>query len=238
MSSFKEYRKNKKQIQSMETCFGSHSINEDEYEVKTDKEHDALHKKLKLDKSVVHPPHLSTVNKYSNSSWELNDYLHKKYNNTSADNGRFKEEANRLTSVLSTQKTKLPVDLYTGIKYSPAKHFEEDESIPESKMIHLPAFTSTSTKRSIAGRFSKPAVHNDDSRHGVNSEYGAKHIIRIHAPEGTSASSIKEFSFMPHEEEVLLNRGHNIMLDSKPEHIGDDVYQWNARIVSHTPSKL
>lgn len=239
MKTFKQYLAEKyNRIQNMVTSFGSHSINEDDYEVKSDEEHDKLHKKLKLDKSVVEPLHLGAVTRYSETSTSLNNYLHKKSENPNIEGEHYPQEAKMLTKVLDTQKTKIPIDVYTGIKYSPAKHFEDDKELPESKIVHLPAFTSTSTKRSIAGRFSSSTSHKNDSKHGVDSTYGAKHIIKIHAPAGTSGASIKEYSFMPHEEEVLLNRGHNIRLESKPEHLYDDVYQWNAHIVSHNPQKL
>lgn len=241
MRTFKEYlaEKYNRSKEFMVTSFGSHSINEDNYEVKSDEEHDRIHKKLKINKQLLNNPiHLGSVTRYSESSTSLNNYLHKKYQDPKTEGEHYPQEANMLSDVLSTQKIPHSIDLYTGIKYSPAKHFESDKELPESKLVHLPAFTSTSTKRSIADNFSSNVEHKNDSRHGVDSEYGARHIIHIHAPAGTSGASIKEYSFMPHEQEVLLNRGHNIMLESKPEHLGNDVYQWNAHIVSHTPQKL
>lgn len=239
MKTFKQYLAEKySKLQNMVTSFGSHSVNEDSYEVKSDEEHEKIHKKLKIDKSVITPDHLGAVTRYSDTSSSLNNYLHKKSNDPSTEGEYYPKEANILTELLNTQKTKVPIDLYTGIKYSPAKHFETDKELPHSKIVHLPAFTSTSTKRSIAGRFSSSTEHKNDQMHGVDSKYGAKHIIKIHAPKGTSAASIKEHSFMPHEEEVLLNRGHDIRIESKPEHLYDDVYQWNAHIVAHNPQDL
>lgn len=238
MKTFKEYRKNKNKLQSMETSFGSHSIQESEYKVLSDEEQAEIHQKLKLDKTNIDPKNIGDITKYTDSSYGLNSYLHATRNGHDTSTQTMNRDwANRLTDTLSKQSTKEPYDVYTGINHSPAKYFTSQKELGPVQ-VHLPAFTSTSTKRRTASLFSRRSQDPNDSKHGVKSEADVKHIIKIHMPTGTQAASVMPYSFSAHEHEVLLNRGHNIEVDPIPEHIGNNTYQWNAKIVGHTPDKL
>lgn len=239
--SFTEYRKRKNiPLESMETVFGLHSqksVMESEYKSLSDKEHDKLHKtSVPFNTTGVTPEHMAAVSDYTKDSTMLNGYLYNHHKMLIAAE-KYKDHANNLTELLNKHKTKKSVDVYTGIPYSPARHFDKvDGKVPESKIVHLPAFTSTSTSRRTAATFAREGSHENDANHGVATE--CKHILKIHVPAGSSAASVKDISSMEHENEVLLNRGHNIEIHHKPEHIGGNVYQWNAKIVSHKPEKI
>jgi hypothetical protein len=242
--SFTEYRKRKNiPLESMETVFGKHSqksVTESEYKILSNKEHDELHDShVPFNAAGTEPDHMKAVTDYTRDSTGMNGYLHNHH--TKSNKADIHEKPVKdLTELLNKHKTKNPIDVYTGVLYSPAKHFDKvDGKVPESKTVHLPAFTSTTTARRIAEQFARGHTHENDANHGVNTEYGNRHILKIHVPAGSSAASVKDISSMgPGEKEVLLNRGHNIEIHHKPEYIGGNVYQWNAKIVSHTPDKL
>jgi ADP-ribosyltransferase exoenzyme len=138
--------------------------------------------------------------------------------------------------MLDRQKTMEDMHVYTGIKYSPAKHFKKvGGKLPESTIARLPAFTSTSSSIKSARCFSEDTMHPNDERHGI--EYPdsgeVRHDIKIHVPKGSKAASLRDHSFCPAEKEVLLHRGHDIEIHNKPEKLDHNTYLWSAKIVGH-----
>lgn len=235
VESFKEYRK-RKLFPVMETCFGAHSLpqnklSESSYETV---DHDKLHATHDLNTSNLSKDQKKAVEVYTSSSLGLNGYLHNKHKSLNAASN-YKSHADLLTAAMDKQKTKSPLNVYTGVLKSPAEHFTHDKPVT----VHLPAFTSTSTSRAASTQFAKSTTHKNDANHGIDStDHDAKHIIKIHLPVGTSAASVRSHSNIQEENEILLNRGHNIEIHHKPEHIGNNIWQWNAHVVSHTPDKL
>jgi hypothetical protein len=229
---------------NMETKFGKHSdkqkdvLKEEKEEERTKEEHDHVHDHVapflgsKL--SVEERNH---VHKYTKGSKELNGSLHKHAAGRDIDDHN-KEQAHALTKILDKHKTKEDTHVYTGIPKSPAEHFK-DHNKPTT--VHLPAFTSTSTSRKTAKAFCEFGHHKNDAKHGVvhdKNDKVAAHILKIHVPKGTSAASIRKQSDQPTEHEVLLNRGHHVEIHPKPEHIGNNIHVWHAKIVAHKPKDL
>jgi len=240
--SFKEYRLRKKSpVETMETVFGSHSqdklTEESEYTSPTDKDHDTLHNThVPLDLKHLNVDHLASIRKYTQDSTMINGYLHNKHNKKNATE-IYHDQVSNLSSALDKQKTKKPADVYTGVPYSPAKHFHQvDGKTPQHTIVHLPAFTSTSTSRRKAAEFARSTRHKNDKNHGIKEE--TRHVIKIHVPAGSSAASVRDESQMEHEQEVLLNRGHNIQIHHEPEDIGHNTMLWHAKVISHTPDKI
>lgn len=100
-----------------------------------------------------------------------------------------------------------PITLYTGIPPGVAESFK----VAGKKSIHLlPAFTSTSSHNAIAEGFGK-------SYTGAPYSSNEFHTMRISAPEHT-AMSIKEHSFIPAENEYLLNHGQHIEYHGTTKH--------------------
>jgi hypothetical protein len=260
---FKEYRKDsnsdsmetsfgehslKHKPDSMETSFGEHSkkkVNEDkDYPERiTDEQNKHMHevvapiKKLRGD-------HLEAVKEYSDESLPLNSVLHrhdKRYDISTKNNEQYRKTISDLDSALDKHKTTQDSTVYTGIKYSPAKHFRRENGVvPDKKVVHLPAFTSTSSSFHSAREFSDNTMHPNDERHGIDydGDYHARHVLKIDVPKGTHAMSLQSHSFVPAEKEILLHRGHNIEIDKMPEHVGNNTYLWHARVVSRTPADL
>lgn len=236
--------KNPDDVPALETKFGKHSdkpkeeLKEDKDDERTKEEHDHVHEKVapflgsKL--SVEERNH---VHAYTKGSKALNGSLHKHNAGREIDDHE-KEQAHALTKILDKHKTKEDTHVYTGIPKSPAEHFK-DHNKPAT--MHLPAFTSTSTSKKTSKAFAEFVHHKNDSKHGIvhhKEDKVAAHILKIHVPKGTSAASIRKQSDQPTEHEVLLNRGHHIEVHPKPEHIGNNIHVWHAKIVAHKPKDL
>lgn len=267
LPSFKEYRA-KKKIETMETSFGNHSlpkkpdsmstsfgkhsekVDEKISEVSdiprtTTEEHDHIH-------DVVAPigkisgKKLEAVTDYSDDSRQLNGMLHHhdkgSINIYGSNNKQYRDTVKHLDSALNERKTTEDMHVYTGIKYSPSRHFARVAGKVESKkVVKLPAYTSTSSSFHSAREFSDLTMHPNDDRHGIEHDEDvgeARHVLKIHVPKGTHAMSLKKHSFAPTEHEVLLHRGHHIEIDAKPTKTDKLTYVWNARIVGHHPQPI
>lgn len=245
------------EIPSIETVFGNHSgtkhsIQEDS-ESSTDafkridngpKKESSIHKSLapiKTDK--LNDDELEAVKDYSDESMPINGILHQH------DGGHVISDKKKQTygstvanldSALEKHKTTGDMHVFTGIRFSPAKHFTKVNGVtPDTKKVYLPAFVSTSTSLGQAKGFSDHVSDKNDAAHGINSKtIPARHTLKIHVPEGTNAMSLKKHSFAPAENEVLLARGHTLEIHKTPEHIGDNNYVWHAKIVGHDKADL
>lgn len=253
-----------KNRESMTTSFGSHSLPKDkklDEKVESKKGHptspayDAHAITPKQDDHIhdtvapLHDDNLSldgrdAVADYSNDSRPINSMLHqhdKGHDISTRNTQAYRDTVGHLDSVLSGHKTTEDTHLFTGIKYSPAKHFKRvGGKLPEKVEVNLPAFTSTSTSLKAARCFSEPTMHPNDERHGIvyPDSDEVRHIIKIHVPKGSHAVSLKEKSFCPAEKEVLMHRGHDIELHHTPEKLDDSTYLWSARVVGHKLADL
>lgn len=137
------------------------------------------------------------------------------------------------------KETNLPhaVKLFTGVKYSPAKlaGFEWNSSRAK-KIVHFPAFTSTTTDIDTAARFSdidQTTTHHESDHHGIILP-GARHIIELNFPQKIHAAiSMSKVSAAWHEDEILLGRGHEVILHPRPTLLttggySTPVYVWKS----------
>lgn len=264
MKSFKEYRKKNKdkpepmetsfgkhsqpkKPESMETSFGKHSEKKEHLQEKispdsiprlSDEEHTHLHENIApIGKLTVDQK--EAVKDYSDESRSVNGMMrrHDKGMDINTKNTEaYRTTVKHLDAALDKHKTKEDMHVYTGINYSPSKHFKKiDGKIPEKTTVKLPAYTSTSSSFHAAREFSDRTMHPNDERHGIEHEqYGeARHVLKINLPKGSHAMSLMKRSFCPAEKEILLHRGHHIEIDSKPTHTDDNTYIWNAKVVHH-----
>jgi hypothetical protein len=190
---FKEYVKNKKLPESMETSFGKHSlpkkpesmetsfgkhsekidekISPDSIPRMTAKETNHIHEKAAPIHDNLSEPHLDAVKEYSDDSHSINDMLHRHdrgYDISTRNSSDYKNTAKHLDAALNQHKTNEDIHVYTGIKYLPSKHFKKvDGKIPEKTTVKLPAYTSTSSSFHSAREFSDMTMHPNDERHGI-----------------------------------------------------------------------
>lgn len=253
---FKQYRL-EKHSNSMETSFGQHSVPKQEDKHKSMETSFGDHSKKNVSEDVDRISHednahihntvapigklskheLDAVKDYSDDSTPINGMLHrhdKGYDISHKIDSHLTSK--HLDTALDKHKTTEDAHVYTGIKYSPSRHFKRGAKVAS---VHLPAYTSTSSSFHSAREFSEDTIHPNDDNHGIHHEDGvAKHVLKIHVPKGTKAMSLKKHSFCPDENEVLLHRGHNLEIHHTPEHVGKNTYLWHAKIVSHKPNDL
>lgn len=237
----------KKRKLSEETSFGEHSEHriseakiEHQNEVERDKdEHDYIHKIVAPIKTLKHHEKEEVID-YTDHSTPINHTLIH-YHNGHSINQKIKPQIETLTKTIGRHSTTEDNHVYTGVKRSPARHFEEGQQKVE---VHHPAFISSSTSFELAKGFSESKSHEHNERHGVHLDQNgqARHVLKIHMPKGTQAMSVKKHTFNPGEHEVLLNRGHDLEIHHKPTlHIdknGDKYHVWHAKIVGHSPANL
>ena len=232
----------KEKLPSMETSFGKHS--EPTKNLKEEyKDEASTHRNTEF--KPADDEELNHVFSYSKHSAFTNKHLHDNYNNDTPTDEHVKNHIDTLTDALNRHKTKRDITVYTGTRRSPSEHFKPGQT---EAHVHLPAFTSTSTSEHLAGTFSKTVKHENDKNHGIDHkkygnlfgepEHGARHILKIHVPKGSSGASIRKHAKYKEENEFLLNRGHNIKIHHKPEKLDSDTYLWHAHITGHEPKDI
>lgn len=120
--------------------------------------------------------------------------------------------------------------VYTGIKEGLFSKQSKMKKVPnkDTSVIkaRLPAYTSTSLRRTIASSFAKHTTHD-----GAINE--TLHLLKIHIPEGSKHGSyIAHHADMQHENEFLINKGKKLHIHPEPEHHEtSNTYIWHAKIV-------
>lgn len=252
-TSFGSHSKKKHKIPSIETSFGSHSkkktLSEDVSPViKSHELSRAEQEEAHLHTAPIHDDKLNAdekeaVSDYTDNSTPLNGMLHdhdKGRDISRKEHDASKNTATHLDSALDKHKTTADMHVFTGIKFSPAKHFKKVAGkIPTTQKLHMPAYTSTSTKLGVASGFSDLTSHPNDERHGVNSEDDEKkHVLKIHVPAGSHAMSVRSHSFVEGENEILLHRGHTIEVHHEPTRYDHNTFIWHAKVVDHNKADI
>ena len=168
---------------------------------------------------------------FSNSLWnhhhktEIKDATEKKYHE------RGLAYSHELTKVIAKHKTTHDFSLFTGISQGHADSLKLKGRKEPSK-FHHPGFISTSTDYNQALNFTGGAPKSGEEHH----------VIRLETPKGTQGGSIRHTSSYKKENEVLLNRGHDLEIHHEPTIIdhpkGGKVHIWHAKVVGHNPQKL
>jgi len=233
----------------MSTSFGSHSLPKKGEVVEAVKnigepepsksQHASIHEQsAPMHKEKLNDDENEAIKDYTDESRGMNGMLHRHaqgHDTSTGSNVSNRSTISHLDTALNKHKTNDDMTVYTGLKSSPSKHFKIGKG-EEHAIVHLPAFTSTSTSPKTAIGFSEGDSNFKDENHGIEGVNG--HILKIHVPKGTHAMSVKEHSFVPEENEVLLHRGHNIKIHRKPTHLADGTIMWHAHVVGHNPSDL
>lgn len=241
------FGKHSEQKKTMETSFGKHSEPKKKVNEATIPEEDDTQEQKHIHEHVAPMGKLDhhetgAIKNYTDDSAHLNKSLHK-YHGGEALGEKQKQAVGHLDNILNRHKTKEDTHVYTGIHRSPSAHFEHDDNghPREHAYVHLPAYTSTSTDENYAQGFSKEHHHVNDEKHGITDSH--LHVLKIHLPKGTHAASVRGYSYFPHEQEVLLHRGHDIKIHKTPEKKRipgrkEHYYLWHGTVVGHSPVKV
>jgi hypothetical protein len=175
----------------------------------------------------------SAISHYTSVGYiDVNDHLR--------NGGKLEDhkDAKDLSDALKVHKTPHAMHLFTGIKEDPRKHMtrahEEQGHIP----LHMPAFTSTSLRPSIAGSF---AEHDEvPYHHDLMPKYKRKptlpfnrekHVVVIHAPKGIHGGYVEHHSDSKGEMEFILHPGAKVHLETKPRSQKNGVNYWHGTLV-------
>lgn len=130
-----------------------------------------------------------------------------------------------LDEALEINKLDKPMTTYSGIGFNPK------DIMKDGNMLHLPAYTSSSTNRGVAVLYAKP----DKDR--------VYHVMQIHHPTGSSGLYIgdrDDFSpFM--QKEHIMPRNTTLKINPKPEvhtdNLGVQMHIWKATRVNTEDTK-
>jgi hypothetical protein len=184
------------------------------------------------------------------TSQYINDVLHKHYRNQVAkkDLQRYQRHIDSLDRILSGQKLKQPLTVYTTVPVSPADAWKRYGADPGQPIrLHLPAYTSTSTSldvvQNIADDRLEP-VKVDRQRHPPRNAQRApldnwgNQILMLSIPAGTPAASVQKISDYPDENEILMPRGVDIEVNPSPTVLDNGDYVWHAQVIGHNPVQI
>jgi hypothetical protein len=151
--------------------------------------------------------------------------------------GTKKSMSKHLSKFLDRASTTKDDHVYTGLKVDPSKGFKK-EGEKTSTVFHHPAFISSSTSfhstKSFRRKVSTSTQHkalNSDAPTPAEREKEAAHVLKIHVPKGSKATSVKPYSSYKHEQEVLLHHNHLIEVHHRPTIMDDGTHVWHGRIV-------
>lgn len=202
------------------------------------REEDKIHEENEI------PEHKS-VFKYTEGSKAINKTLHNIH--TGGKEIVDRQNIRELDGVLDKHKIKHDTHVFTGMRRDPRTFWEgKDRSKPIT--THHPAYISTSTNFKEAHLFAEPDSndnHSEDHHKPLNHDAPKldkdsiiEHVMKLHLPAGTRAGSIRDQSDHPHENEVLVHRGHDIEIHPRPTIHPDGTHVWHARVVGHNPIKI
>jgi hypothetical protein len=171
------------------------------------REHDAQlfhhHHELNNQHKTEHGSY-NHVNRYSDSSKNLNNYLVRKHNDENhPDHDNVQSHHKELSKVTNHPGNSLhhPIIVHSGVGEKMGRILH-DTKIGER--VHFPAYTSTSSHHEVAHSFGDP-----DIRHSENGrDHVIKHVAHFHLPAGyTKGRHIANISSLPSEHEMILHHG-------------------------------
>ena len=175
-------------------------------------------------------PERDKVSEYSDSSWHLNRELYKAHTEGRRHDPDYDQNVHHLDSALKRHKLPYPLKTFSGT------HFDvgAEASKTPSREIHLPAYTSTSIKPSVARGFAQ-----DQKETNPATGRRIQHMIRFHLPKGHHGLYLGTRSNFTNEHEFLLPRNTRVKIGEHPEihphpyDRGTEVHVWDAHPVDH-----
>jgi hypothetical protein len=168
---------------------------------------------------------------FSNSLWNHHHKTEIENSFDKKDHERGLAYSHELTKVVTKHKTPHDFTLFTGISQENADSLKLKGRKEPSK-FHHPGFISTSTDYKQSLNFTGGGPKSGEENH----------VIKLEVPKGTQGGSIRHISSYKKENEVLLNRGHDLEIHHEPTIIdhpkGGKVHIWHAKVVGHNPQKL
>lgn len=178
------------------------------------------------------------------TSLDIATLLHTMYRNNNFKAPQYqKKQIQMLDDIMYNHPLKTNLTLYHGLKENPLRVWIKYK-VPFNKsvIVHMPAFTSTSTDIKKAIGFSKydnflygKAAKDEYSK--INKYNDKRSVLKMSVPAGTPGLSIKKYSIYPNEDEILLGRGINLQISPNPKISGNYPLIWNCKVLNATPKE-
>lgn len=172
--------------------------------------------------------HKLAVNRYTEHSRQLNHHLLEQYKAGVEPGDTFqKHNITHLDDVLNDRPLRHDLHVYSGVEFHPGEEAAKD---PERK-LHLPAYTSTSTNKSVAFGFTKGHADKDGNMHN--------HVLHIHLKPGQKGNYFGERAALGNEYEFLLPRNTTLKIHPEPSVLPEGAHHanphptfiWHAHVV-------
>jgi hypothetical protein len=180
------------------------------------------------DMSKLNHGERASLDSYSSSSFYLNKDLHNARAEGRAPSPEHHSQIEQLDSALKRQKLPYHLTVHHGAYADIGK----EAAKTSSRQVHVPSYTSTSIKPSIATRFAN--LHHDPQ-----TGKSVTHVLRIHLPKGHHGIYLGTRSQFSNEHEFLMPRNTRLRIAEHPEihpHPHDkntQVHIWDAHPVEH-----
>lgn len=182
------------------------------------------------------------INQYTGAdSRTIANTLHNMYRNRKFKPDQFtKEQIQMLDDVMYNHPLKTNLTVYHGLRETPLRiWFNYKVPLNKSVIVHMPAFTSTSTDTRKAQSFARAdydmyarlEILGNQKLKVLGSKYN---VLKIPVPAGTPGLSVKNHSNFKHEDEILLGRGVNLQINPNPKIKGVIAY-WDCKVLSVSP---
>lgn len=123
-----------------------------------------------------------------------------------------KTKIKRLDHAFKKSKLKHAATVMSGVGFDPDHYASQHPD----RHIHMPAYTSTSSKAIVATKFAKGASQLHSDHNGAETRHA--HVLRIHLPKGHSAVPVLSRSSLNNEHETILPRNMKLKISHKPYH--------------------
>lgn len=236
--------KKPKRYPSLFGSFGSHSteviqeaIESHHSYVMDDKYYDTVEEDRVHDAHKLHDDLNESVSKYTKRSREVNGMLHGHYNDEPHDRSHV-DHAKEVEQSLNKNVAHEHFHVFTGLPHSP---FKRTAVVAGNHMVHMPAFTSTTTdfRKSLIFAQRDDTTKHNASVHSGKVEPMAYHVLKIHVHPGVSIASVRHVAHYSKENEMLMNRGYDMKIDPVPTRVHHEsqapLYVWNAYPVARRP---
>jgi hypothetical protein len=191
-----------------------------------------------------------TIEKYTDYASDISNLLHNIYHNKKFGGYELnsflynRDEALMLDDIMYNHYIKRDITVYHGLQESPLRIWLKYKvPFDQPVTVHFPSYISTSTDLYVAGEFTRT---DSDLRKSLLNKPVYKNLLNLvrkdnvlvlKVPAGTPGLSVREFSKLPEEDEILLARGLNITIQPNPT-IKNSFAYWNAEVVGHTPREI
>jgi hypothetical protein len=186
---------------------------------------------------------INAVAKFNNHSRPVNDFLIRNFHGQGRSWDReHHPQVGHLDSIFNhAPKTTNPINTMSGLKQSPQDLIDHVRSlgheIGDHIYMHLPAYTSTSTRFSTAAAFVKYHKHPDEPTHAD------AHMFHIHVPAGHKMIGMEAHPDRENSEEheLVLPRDTILKVNTTPAvyRIGNKhMHVWHSEVHGTNPTPL